>query len=271
MIGFDLNVPITNSTFEALKPGLRAAFSEVQTAHRYEALARGLNFRTLAALQAAARKPEPMIGRADADVFVVYLEQHGFQADGKTFLKLLAGEVIRQIMEKEPLLCVNGFGVGQPLRNPDGSPQTPEQRRALLEEWRVDLRGQATEFLHAMAFLSLVPRTKTIRPGTGSYYLKHVAENHRATWLDGSRLGGRYIPNGVLIAAAIHMGFSFWGDPGSWSPNVLFNMSTKAVSELDAEVRPDSPRGQERRRREAERRLQTSYSGAAFEPDEVSF
>lgn len=88
--------------------------------------------------------------------------------------------------------------------------------------------------------------------------MKHIAENFKCTYPDGEKLGPHYVPNGVLIAAAIHAGFmtkSHFDELGYHTLNVTFNMSKPCLDDLDYEVRPDSGRSQDRRRDEERRRL----------------
>ncbi|GLR89826.1 hypothetical protein [Bradyrhizobium iriomotense] len=74
------------------------------------------------------------------------------------------------------------------------------------------------EFIRAVEFLSKYPRRKAINRKRGSYGLKHDTE--RAT--------GDYVANGMLIAAALAMGFSAV-PTHSGSPNAHFNVSSKAA------------------------------------------
>lgn len=90
-----------------------------------------------------------------------------------------------------------------------------------------------------------VARTRTIRDGTGSYWVKHIAENFDCTYPEGEKLGPHYVPNGVLIAAALHVGFktkSHHDELGYHSLNVTFNMSKSCLEDLDYVIRPDSKR-----------------------------
>jgi hypothetical protein len=92
-----------------------------------------------------------------------------------------------------------------------------------------------------LALLARVPKTKTIRSGTGSYGLKHIAENYVCEYPEGGELGPDYVPNGMLIAAALHMGFkykTYVDDLGYDTQNASFNMSKAIIDELDAEIRP---------------------------------
>lgn len=122
--------------------------------------------------------------------------------------------------------------------------------------------GFAASFLIAHEFLGHVPKTKTIRPYTGSYWLKHVAEKYPCTYPDGQRLGPSYVPNGALIAAAIHAGFSCkhgFDHEGYEHPNAQFNMPKSVLVDLDCECRPNGASAQERRNREWERNMRKRH------------
>lgn len=108
----------------------------------------------------------------------------------------------------------------------------------------------------SLAFVSRVERTRTIRPATNSYWLKHIAENYVCTYPDGEKLGPLYVPNGLLIAAAIHAGFHVkphTDDYGGETLNAGFNMGKASLYDLDCEIRPNGGRAQARRERERQR------------------
>ncbi|MBW1673630.1 MAG: DUF4263 domain-containing protein [Deltaproteobacteria bacterium] len=119
-------------------------------------------------------------------------------------------------MEKEPLL--NYFGIG--LSNIHNNLSSKERRR-LFAKHRETLKNAVEEFRLACNWLSKLEKRKTINEkAPSSYGLKHMAED----WAN------RYISNGVLIAAAIHLGFkykTYWD-----SCNVHFNISSRS-SELN--------------------------------------
>jgi hypothetical protein len=115
----------------------------------------------------------------------------------------------------------------------DGSRQTPQQQYAEFEERREECLGRHA----AEAFFAITghcwrgsKRTKTVRSGNGSYRLKHVAENYVCAYPEGEKLGPDYVPNGMLIAAALHMGFKYKthvDDLGYDTQNATFNMSRR--------------------------------------------
>jgi hypothetical protein len=151
-----------------------------------------------------------------------------------------------------------GIGAGQLQRKSDGTWEDWRDRQAKFAADREELlSGHAVEpFLLSLAFLSKVKSTKTIRQGTGSYWLKHIAENYHCTYPEGDSLGPQYVANGVLIAAAVHAGFrikTYVDHLGYDLPNVSFNMSTPLLLDLDCEIRPDCAAQYQRRRQERRR------------------
>jgi hypothetical protein len=170
------------------------------------------------------------------------------------FYRAVARVAIRSVLERTPRLCIRGFGDGRPARKQDGKLEDAREhfarflgnRQELLEDAAVD------QFLRSLAFLRRVQATKTVRPDTSSYRLKHIAENYACTYPEGDKLGPHYVSNGALIAAAIHAGFRYktYVDELGWdSPNVNFNMSKPRLDDLDCEIRPDGARAEQRRRR----------------------
>ena len=112
------------------------------------------------------------------------------------------------------------------------------------------------QVLASLAFVSRVERTKTIRPATNSYWLKHIAESYDCTYPRGDKLGPVYVPNGVHIAAAIHAGFDVKPHTDAYGGETLnagFNMGKASLYNLDCEIRPDGARAISRRERERQR------------------
>ncbi len=250
---FVLRIPIVPSAVEQIKSDLTNTLPEVKSSHRVEAFGRGLGFRTYATLLSASRSPEPPLATVSGAAFVQYLGNHGFEADPAHFYRAVAQVAIRSVLDAMPRLSVHGMGFGRPQRNPDGSRQTPEQQYAEFIERRSECLGvhAAQAFLLSLALLARVKPTKTVRSGTGSYRLKHVAENYKCSYPEGGKLGPHYVPNGMLIAAAVHMGFRYQAhvdDLGYDTPNVTFNMSKASIEDLDAEIRPNTGFAQDRAR-----------------------
>jgi hypothetical protein len=191
---------------DLIKRELACLLPNVKSSHRVEAMARGLGWRTNAALRA-----ELQIHRlersVDDDVFTNYLKEHGFTdspfgALAKAVVRCkFAGEraAIKAVLDREPHLAKWGFGIPR-------EPQKPHQQRIReFEENRSALLGPSgvDEFLRACEFLSFFQRRRTINPRVSSYGLKSSAERfHRDRGATDS-----YVSNGALICAAVHLGF----------------------------------------------------------------
>lgn len=252
---FALNIRITSDRLEAIKTELIRTMSDVKSSHRCEAIARGLGFGRYASALAGAKAGT--VGRilVRGDLFVAYLADHGFAVSAKPFYAAAAKVALRDVADSLPKLTAWGIGVGRPRRKEDGRWETSKELNAKFVRDRKELIGDGAvgAFLTSLAFVGLVTPTKTIRKGTGSYWLKHIAENYVCRYPEGEKLGPIYVPNGVLIAAALHAGFqikTYVDDFGYDDLNVSFNMSKPGLEDLDCEIRPDGARAQNRRRRQ---------------------
>lgn len=252
---FTLNIPVTSGNVAAIKAELTRTLPGVKSSHRCEAAARGLGYKTYASMLAAGRSTDVLISTARGAVFSAYLADHDFEVPPLPLYRAVARVAVRAVLDHNPKLTRHGIGTGRPQLREDRKRETPQEHYATFLKSREELLGDHAleEFLRALAFLALVPPTKTVRPGTDSYRLKHIAENHRCTYPEGEELGPDYVSNGALIAAAIHAGFryrTYVDDLGYDSLNVNFNMSKAALDELDCEIRPKGARAQSRRMRE---------------------
>lgn len=241
---FVLRVPITSSSLDELKAYLTKVLPEVKSSHRVEALGRGLGFKTNAALRVAAQSSETPMAIVSGARFTAYLAEHSFEVDPACLYRAAAQVAIKDVLDKMPQLSIHGVGFGRPQGNQDNTWETPEQSYAKFVERRQECRGlhAAEAFLLALTLLSRIQPTKTITSGSGSFRLKHIAENCACTYPEGGKLGPQYVPNGMLIAAAVHMGFkykTYVDDFGYDLPNMNFNMSKRSIDELDFEIRPN--------------------------------
>lgn len=258
---FVLRISVTLPVIDRIKVLLTQSLPDVKSSHRVEALGRGLGFRTYAALRTAVQESAPPLATVTGSHFSDYLKEHGFEVDPAHLYRAAAEVAIQAVLDAMPRLHIYGIGFGRPQRNPDGSRQTPQEQYAEFQERREECLGKhaAEAFLRSLALLERVTVTKTIRSGAGSYRLKHIAENYVCTYPEGGKLGPAYVPNGMLIAAAVHMGFAYktyMDDFGYDTLNASFNMSKAVVDDLDAEIRPHTGFASDRaRRREAKRDL----------------
>ncbi|PYF01813.1 hypothetical protein BJ122_11736 [Rhodopseudomonas faecalis] len=206
-----MKLSIGISDVEAMKADLRAVLPDVKSSHRTEAFARGLGWRTNAAMRVELASG-PVSVAPDDDAFFGYLSEHSFEAPNGCLTRILAKSGIRHAMALEPTLTHFGYGI---FRDRSQSPEVrkakfAENRAAMLEEYAVE------EFIRAVDYLSRFGKRKTINRNSNSYGLKHQAE----------RFAKGYVANGMLIAAGLALGYTVRPtDPGS--PNAFFNITSK--------------------------------------------
>jgi hypothetical protein len=239
---FVLDIAFTLDRLETIKADLTRALPHVKSSHRCEAIARGLGFRAYASAKAVPQSALPGRVSVCGEPFVAYLAKHDFSVSAEPFYRAGAKVALRDVATMHPKLTMWGIGVGRPRRKANGEWEDWQDRNAKFAEAREELMsdGAAEPFLTSLAFVAKVKRTKTVRNRTGSYRLKHIAENFVCNYPEGNRLGPQYVPNGALIAAAIHAGFqykSYVDEFGYDDLNVNFNMSKPCIDELDYEVR----------------------------------
>ncbi|SUS06830.1 conserved hypothetical protein [uncultured Defluviicoccus sp.] len=252
---FTLSIVASAEALGAIKAELTRKLPDVKSSHRCEAIARGLGFRTNAAAIAAVKSGTPETAQIQGNLFTTYLAYHGFDVPPKLLYHAAAKVALRDVSERLPKLTMWGIGLGRPRRKQDGRWEDFCDMTAKFQRGRMELvsDGAVESFLTSLAFLARVTPTKTIRKGTSSYWLKHIAENYTSTYPEGEKLGPTYVANGVLIAAALHADFNIKtrvDEMGYDDLNVSFNMSKPCLKDLDCEIRPDGALAQNRRRRQ---------------------
>lgn len=221
-----LTITVHQSDIDQIKFDLCKTLSSIKSSHRVEAIARGLGFRSNAALRAAL-KINAIIVSADQSAFVSYLHSHGFEDSGIGFMRACAKIAIQQTMLKLPDVTYFGMGMRQLKNKMDEDQQCEfqERRELMLSD------SAAGEFLLAYAFVSKLTKRKTLNRAFTSYGLKHEAERYFSLHIRERQFGHGYIANGVLIAAAAFAEFQVKvTDPGS--PNVYFNIATPSLQAL---------------------------------------
>jgi hypothetical protein len=255
----DLRIPITPASIKSLKAYLVGALPRVKASHRIEAAARGLGFKTHAAMLHGARVSDCTSSAADGAPFTSYLRERGFDVEPIHLYHAVAQVAVAAVMNKVPRLSMRGYGFGRPQWDSERKRwETGQEEYAKFVEERAKLLSNhgIGQFLLALALVRRIPQTKTVRTGTGSYRLKHIAENMSFTCPDGTELGPRYVSNGALIVAALHAGFrmkTHLDHLGYDGINVTFNMSKRIVDDLDCEMRPTGGFAQDRARLAARR------------------
>ncbi len=212
------------SDIQRIKQELAMLLPEVKSSHRVEAMARGLGWKTNAALRAELAGAE-MERLVDDRAFTDYLKDHGF---AETWFGSLSEAVVRckfsaerdaikLVLAQEATLTRFGLGVFEPWR------KTPEQREAELIKGReaMLLPYHMGEFIRARDFLSQFAHRATINTKISSYSLKDQAERFYRE----RGVSDCYVSNGLFIAAAIHLGFKIKRVRDS--PNPYFNLGSK--------------------------------------------
>jgi hypothetical protein len=241
----DLQIPISPATIKLIKTHLLKALPDVKSSTRVEAAARGLGFETHAAMLAAARSGGSVSTGVDAGLFRAYLSARGIDVLPLHLYRAATRVAVTAVLESAPRLSMRGYGFHQPRWDSESKRwETPEESYAKFSEAREEFSSDwgLDQFLLAFVFVRRIPATKTIRTGADSYRLKHIAERMPFICPDGTELGPDYVSNGALIAAALHAGFkmrTYIDHRGYDAINVSFNMSKKAVDDLDCEILTD--------------------------------
>lgn len=212
--------PITLTDSERIKSVLRESIPSVKSSHRAEAMARGLGWNTNAAMRVAlADAPAPI--NLNDDAFLTYLAAHDFpvgrgvlESAVEKVIGLTSRGAIHAVMDKMPELGRGGFFVHDRRHTPAANRQQHEESRASM---LVD--GAIGEFERAIEFLKHRGQRATLNRKITSYSWKHDAERfHRAAGADND-----YVANGMMIAAAIHLGFKFARE--GYGPNAFLNVA----------------------------------------------
>ena len=235
---------------DSMKADLTKYFPEIKSSHRVEALARALGFNTYAALRSrdifSSPVGEPFKVDVDWLAFSNYLKDKGFKPTAKP-LYLAAGRasimLILQVPGLEPNLTREGNGIAV---------RPGETRQEYIERFnreRMEMLSDASveEFLRSYLFVTRIPHTRTVTTKRSAYYrLKHIAENLSFSYPDGEKSPAAHVRVGNLICAALHAGFYY--KPIAGTQDVNFNMLTKAIDDLECEIRPNGALAQDRAR-----------------------
>jgi hypothetical protein len=261
---FVLRISVNTNSVGSIKADLTKALPEVKSSHRVEAIARGLGFDTNAALRAAIEN-ETTERQVDGAAFMAYLKSKEFAVSERAFYVAAARTAVQKVLSEIPQLTVSGVGIGRRQKLDNGKLETLEEYDARFLYGRNECLDDNSieQFLLSLAFVAKIEPTKTInRQNSGSYRLKHIAEEWSCSYPDGTELGPQYVRNGMLIAAAVHYGFKYrisMDEFGYYNPNVQFNMSKRCIEDVDYEIRPYTAQERhlrkERRKNEAAARV----------------
>ncbi len=255
---FTLSISLSTGDLPFLKDELKHKLPEIRPTHRAELLARWYGFRTYASLRTALSNSTTVTTNIDWESACQFLKKCGYEKSSVPLCDTSAKLALRRVADKLPRLTQFGIGFGPRQANTDGTRETSEQYNERFRQSREDLCTDysAKAFLRSMAFLSEVGHIQTFSD-SGSYWVKHIAENFPSDYPCGKPLGPDYVPNGLLIAAAVHSGFRIRTNP-PWpqcdDPNVSFNMSRRDLVDWDCKVRPTGAHAQAREHRNRARR-----------------
>ncbi|MDR3335880.1 MAG: hypothetical protein LBT16_01630 [Treponema sp.] len=136
-------------------------------------------------------------------------------------------KALKQVIASEPWLSIEGlhsfeFFKGDAEKGKDnfGKEMTGREFTDSLAGLRKGLDAYWQEFAGACALLEGMGKIKVINRRYSSYGLKHLLEKETG-----------YLPNGVLIAAAIHCGFRYKVYDNS--PNPCFNISNASIKRFE--------------------------------------
>lgn len=205
-----MRITLTSDDLPSVKTYLHRVLPAYKPSRRIEAAARGLGFTTYAGLRKAL-STGPVTVTADDRRFCVELGiPFETERDFNRFLsRAIARVELHRVLDAHPMLTQRGFdsawmpGVGCERD------KSPQERRALLAERRHEAYEDDwsfDQFELAWIYLSRQDKIKSINRRTGSYGLKHRAENLMRQF-GYFRPLGNYVSNGMLIAAAYALGF----------------------------------------------------------------
>ena len=227
-----MKITVIPASIEDMKSDLRTALPTAGSCHRVEALARGLGWRTYAAMLGAV-----ISGPAERDVqpaaFVAYMAAQGLVVTADHMIRTACCTQIRAVLAAQEQLTHFGFGLydGHRLSVAEWRVQFAENRASMLSDDGI------AEFVRARDYLALLDTIKTTNRKHTSYGLKHAAERHHRRGAYADRTTDAYVSNGMLLAAAYHLGLRV--SQVSWnSPNAHLNVSSRSVKELDSNLKP---------------------------------
>ena len=230
-----MKVVATTKTVDAMKAELRRILPETKSSHRAEALARGLGWATNAAMRGALAhgRTERLL---DPTAFENFFDVRGLDNPRRAILDAVLRAQVRAVMSAYVQLTHHGFGIFQRgvLSPAERLVQYIEQREEMLSVPALEEFGRACEFLAGL------DRTSAPTRSFSSYNLKHSAERwHRHRGIEG-RWNREYVSNGMLLAAAYHLGFQVKRASRDAFTGYL-NVSTVSVRALDEMRKPPLP------------------------------
>ena len=205
----------------AIKRRLREAFPSSKPSVRIEAFARGVDFKTHAALLSALQTGPRSVELNDA-AFEQYFIAHSVQPAPRTFRRAVIRACIEPLLETNWRLTAHGYGVPDSYggSGPLYTEEMARSRAAFFDDRFCD------QFELALLFLQNCDRRKTLNRNASSYGMKHTAENISREFGVRTDLGN-YVANGVFIAAAAYDGYEL-RPVDTFSLNAYLNISERS-------------------------------------------
>lgn len=204
-----MRVTLSSDDLPSIKAYLHSLLPGHKPSLRIEAAARGLGFTTYAGLREAL-SAGPVSVEANDRCFCAKLDL-SFEIEEKfnRFLSRAIAKVeLHRILDAHSSLTQRGFDSAW-MRVSGEMDKPLKERLALLAERRKEAYEDDwsfDQFELAWIYLSRQQKIKSINRRTGSYGLKHRAENLMREFGHFRPLGN-YVSNGMLIAAAYSLGF----------------------------------------------------------------
>ena len=228
---FSLPFTINPTAVASIKSDLTKLIPKIKSSHRVEALARALGYTTYASLRAASQNPVTFPGEVSWERYDSYLREHGFLPSATPLFIAVTKESIRQLLEKEPYLTMDGISKKPWLvRNNKKETWAEYKERASTSRKEFLENGSIEQVLRSLAFIPVYQKTEAATRQQNSYGLKHKAEKHPSTYPDGSKLGPGYVAQGAVVAAALLSGFSYREYEDAEEVSLLLSTSTKEAA-----------------------------------------
>lgn len=218
-----MNLSITLDDLDPLKGHLFALIPQAQSSHRTEALARGLGFGNNAAMRASLAET-PADCEVDNRAFVNFLKSRDVAnvpwdtlSEAVVRTKLADQRAaIAAVMEQQSELSSRGFRTWNGRRTQkENADDFHADREEMLKP------SSVAEFMRAVAYLQTKEKSRTVSRKNTSYGYKHQAERFHEDRAPGV---SHYVSNGLLIVAALHLGFTVKRDGNS--PNAFINIAS---------------------------------------------
>lgn len=204
-----MRVTLAAHDLPSIKKYLARSLPPHKPSLRIEAAARGLGFTTYAGFRNALSVGPVTVSADDrrfcAELGIPFEIEHRFN---RFLSRAIARVELHRVLDAHPMLTQRGFDSAW-MRVSSEMHKPLSERLALLSERRNEAYEHDwlfDQFELAWIYLSRQQRIKSINRRTGSYGLKHRAENLMREFGHFRPLGN-YVSNGMLIAAAYALRF----------------------------------------------------------------